>query len=234
MQDFLTLSTGTNGPAPQRVAPISGTSPRQSRVRQTLGGLNQAYSALDMTKKGGWQLAANTLNQTHNRTGRHKISPANAFVTLNSARLACGLTVISDAPADLTAPPLLPAVTVQTSAPATAQALGTGAFSLNLTCPAAYTQPVHILAAAPAPAGKTTFPDADFKAIGSLPSLQGDGDDIATLYSAVFGTPEPGAQLALKLIATSDAGIRLTPLVLTGIVTTAPAADAKKSPLHIG
>jgi len=234
MQDFLTLSTGTNGPAPQRVAPISGTTPAQSRARQNLSGLNQAYQALTMTQKGGWQTVANTLNAQKNRTGTHKISPANAFVTLNSARLACGQPVLTDAPADLRAPALLPDITVHTSAPATAQAaVGTAPFLLNLVG-TLYSQPVHILAAAPAPAGKNTFPDADFKAIGSLPSLQGDGDDIATLYQSVFGTPEPGSQLALKLIATSDVGIRLTPLVLTGIVTQAATDDAKKSPLHIG
>lgn len=61
---IFTLATGTNGPAAQRTAPISGTSPKQSRVRQTLGGLNQAYRALDMTAKSGWQITANTLNQT--------------------------------------------------------------------------------------------------------------------------------------------------------------------------
>jgi len=231
MKDFLTLSTGTNGPAPQRTAPISGSTPAQSRTRQNLGGLVQAYSALTMTQKGGWQTVANTLNAQKNRTGRHKMTPANAFTTLNSARLACGLTIQSNASADLSAPPILPAIAVQSSAPATAQAaVGTSSFVLNLTCPTAYAQPVHILAAAPAPAGKNTFPDADFKAIGSLPSIQGDGDNIAALYAAAFGTPEPGSQIALKLVATSDAGIRLAPLVLTGIAT--PTAQA--NPLHIG
>lgn len=80
-----------------------------------------------MTQKGGWQTVSNTLNASQNRVGRHKLTPANAFVTLNSARLACGLDVQPDAPTDLAATPLLRAITVQASAPATAKSPCTSA-----------------------------------------------------------------------------------------------------------
>jgi hypothetical protein len=170
-----------------------------------------------MTQKGGWQNVANILNASQNRAGKHKLKPSNAFVALNSA------------------PPILPAVTVDASAPATAQAISTAAFTLTLLSNG-YASAVHILASPPAPAGKNTFPDAVFKAIGFLDNLTaGQSDDIASLYAAAFGTPEPGAQIALKLIGTSSSGIRLTPLVILGIVgPAAPSEPGKKSPLHIG
>ena len=208
MPTQLTLASNT-----QRITPITGVTPAQSRVRQTLGGLNQAYKALAMTQKGGWQTIANTLNAQQTRTGKHKLHPSNAFVTLNSARLACGLPILADAPADLSAPPLLPPITVQTRAAAT-----DAAFTLTLAC-TGYSHAVQILAAPPAPAGKPTFPDSAFSVIGFLPGLaSGDATDIALLYQNAYGTPEPGSQIALKLVAVAESGLRLTPLVLVGIV----------------
>ena len=234
MTTFLSLSTGTNGAATaaQRVAPISGTTPARSRVRQNLGGLSQAYHALSMTQKGGWQTVANTLNAQQNRVGRHKLSAANAFVTLNSALLASGGYVQATAPANLAAPPILPPVTVQSSGPATAGDTST-LFSLTLHC-IGYENALCVLAAPPSPAGKTTFPDTDFKVIGALDELGPDGTDITVMYKSVFGAPPPGAQVALKLIGTSNAGIRLSPLVVMGIVSQTAAEPGKKAPLHIG
>lgn len=227
MPNALRLSTAAPTPVLARRKPISGITPAQSRTRQTLGGLNSMYKALTMAQKGGWQTVANTLNTNQGRTGKNKIHPANAFITLNAARLACGCCCLSDAPADLAAPSVLPPVTVQTSSPA-----ADTAFALTLRC-AAYPHMVQILASAPTPAGKTTFPDNTFKPLGSLPSLSGTAPiDITALYTAVYGTPPSGAQIALKLMAVSPAGIRLAPIMLVAIVIGSAQTNAP-SALHL-
>lgn len=99
MPNALRLSTAAPAPVLARRKPISGITPAQSRARQNLGGLNSMYKSLTMAQKGGWQTVANTLNTNQNRTGKNKIHPANAFITLNAARLACGCPCLSDAPA---------------------------------------------------------------------------------------------------------------------------------------
>lgn len=235
MSTFLTLST-TGNTAAQRIKPISGETPAQSRVRQNLGGLSQAYHALTMTQKGGWQLVANTLNSTQNRVGKHKLSASNAFSTINSALLTSGQATLANAPAALSAPPILPNLTVDSTAP-TPSLLGAAGptdphFIMTLTSPTAYPSPIHIQAAAPAPAGKNTFPDNTFKTIGSIPSLT-TTTDITSMYQNTYGTPEPGSQIALRLIAVSPSGIRLAPLTLTGTVTDAGLAKNENTPLQI-
>lgn len=230
MSTFLTLSAAGSAAA-QRIKPISGETPAQSRMRQTIGGLNQAYHSLTMTQKGGWQLAANSLNSTQSRVGRHKLSASNTFVSLNTALLASGQPTLSNAPAALIAPPILPSLTVDSTAPS-GLSVGEAHFVLTLTSPTAYPSPIHIQAAAPAPAGKNTFPDNTFKTIGSVPSLT-TTTDITTMYQSTYGTPEPGSQIALRLIAVSPSGIRLAPLVLTGAVTDASLSKKAKAPLQI-
>lgn len=224
MTAALRLSTSA-APAAPRVAPISGTTPGQSRARQHFSGLNQMFKTLNMEQKSGWQNVSNTLNASQGRTGTHKIHPSNAFVTLNSVLLASGYGIIQDAPANISAPPVLPHLTVQSSAPAPSQGIRAAAFVLTLTCPG-YNDAVQLLASPPAPVGKNTFPDNDFKPIGFLSLLPANTPvNIADQYASVFGTPEPGSQITLKLIATSDTGIRLAPLVLTGIVTLPTGQD---------
>lgn len=73
---------------------------------------------------------------------------------------------------------------------------------------------VLIRAAAPVPAGKTTYGKNAFKIIGTLPSLTG-ADDITALYTAHFVAPGPGASIALQLIGVSDSGLRTAPTALS-------------------
>ena len=230
MKNFLTVSTGTSGSAvaAERVLPITGQSPAQSRVRQNLGGLVQAYKALPMAQKGGWQHVVNTLNSQQNRAGRSKMTPANAFVTLNNAILAIGGDILSDAPTDLSAPPVLPAITVQAHNVA-------NVFTLKLDA-GVYENSICIFAAPPMPAGKNTFPDNAFKTIGFVTVLApGAVNDLTAMYKAAFGTPEPGAQIGVKLVATSNTGIRLSPLLVTGVVksTAGDSAHPAKNPACI-
>ena len=85
----------------------------------------------------------------------------------------------------MNAPPLLPAITVQSSVTDT-----NDAFTLCLVSPG-YNCALLILAAAPMPGGKPTIPDNAFKPIGSLPGLAAHTPaDIAALYKAAYGIPK--------------------------------------------
>ncbi len=87
--------------APAAAAPtlrITGSSPASSRQQQNFAGLIQAYNALTMAQKRGWQIAANTLNAQQNRTGRHKLTAPNAYCSIGSGCLALNQFPPTDAP----------------------------------------------------------------------------------------------------------------------------------------
>ncbi len=228
----MALTLTNTAQAIPRTLPVSGVTPGQSKQRQEFAGLNEAYRALTMTQKSGWQATANAFNAGQGRTGRHKLSAANAFCILNSSRLMLLQPIQTAAPSDIAPPPVM----VNVSASATTPTPGEGAnakFSLLVYAPN-YDYTVQILAAAPAPTGKPTFPDKAFAPIGFVQSLSATGTDIGNAYAARYGTPQPGAQIALKLVPVSSAGVRRTPLVVLATVTAAPAAeDAQPTDTHL-
>lgn len=213
--------TLANAPAPR----VSGSIPAESRAQHNFAALAHAYHALPITAKGTWQLAANALNDAQGRTGRHRLTPMNAFSIVNSGRLPFNLPLLTDAPADLAPPPMLPPVEAQAN---TATGDANADFTLSVTAPA-YPHPVQVLAAPPAPAGKPTYPDAAFLPIATLPGLSPAAPtDLGPAYQSRYGVPEPGSQIALKLIAISPAGVRGLALLLA---PTVPAPNA--APLRL-
>ncbi len=205
---------------------VSGVTPGQSKQQQEFAGLVQAFRATSMIQKAGWQAVANALNFDQGRTGRHKLSAANAFCILNSGRLLAMQPIQSDAPQNIAPPPVLTHVTADASAPMPGAA-DNAAFSMTVYA-LNYNYNVQVLAAAPAPSGKPTFPDKSFAPICVVPRISVSGTDVGYAYAARYGTPQPGAQIALKLVPISDAGVRRVPLVILATVT-APLAEATPS-----
>ncbi len=222
----LIATTDALAPTPNATRRVSGISVGGSRSQMDFGALIQAYHALPMTAKAGWQKIADTLNAQQGRVGRHKLKAANAYCILASGNLAAGHPLPTNAPSSIAPPPRVPALTLNAAASGIAED-GTVSFSLVLASPLPYSCALQVLAAAPNP-GKTTYPDTDFApvtVIGSIPP--GDTFDLADVYSQRYGAPELGAQVALKLIAINPAGVRLAPLLLCATVM--PAASAAGS-----
>ena len=165
------------------------------------------------------------MNAAQDRAGRHKITPANAFATVNHARIAARLPLLSEPVLPLVGPPVLPPVTL------TATHRG-DAFVLTLTSPAPYGQAVCLQAAPPrVPGSPTSAPPSAFKPIGTLPSLAEGPNTITDLYTARYGTPEVGAEIPLRLVAVSDAGLR-SPALLAAAVSHLPIAPAPFQQAH--
>ncbi len=216
--------------APKLTLRMSGSSPASSRAQQNFAGLIQAYNALTMAQKRGWQIAANTLNAQQNRTGRHKLTAPNAYCSIGSGCLALNQFPPTDAPANLAPPPLLVNTSLAAAAPVPNEDGTTnGAFSLLVYAPN-YNFPVHVLAAAPSPGAKPTIPDSAFVPIALMDSISPVGTEISYEYSSRFGIPEVGAEVALRLVAISRVGVRRNPLTISGIVTAVPPDTSSSSP----
>lgn len=216
----INIITGTASAVTKRVKAITGSSPASSRQLQNFGGLSSAFAALNPTDKATWQAAANTLNTAQARLGRHTLSAANAFNICNSGRFALNLDILSTAPqgSDFTLPPALPPILVNASSTE-------GQLTLTLTSQMGpVSRPLQILAEPPQIAGKPTCPDKLFAPIGALPSLASGTTDIAALYIAKYGIPEAGCEICLRLVATSEVGLRRAPLLVTAICADATVA----------
>lgn len=220
-----TASTGAV-PTPSAAPRSAGLSVSASRAQMDFGALMQAYSALPMLAKVGWKDVADTLNAQQGRVGRKRLSPGNAYCILGSGNLAAGQDLPTEAPANINPPSRMPPLTLSATSFGTAED-GAETFSLILSSSVAYAHFVQVLAAAPNP-GKTTYPDTDFAPIEVMGSILVADYDLAHAYALRYGTPELGAQIALKLVAISAAGVRLPPLLLCATVT-APAASAAGS-----
>lgn len=220
MKSNAAVNTAQTTSAPALTLRISGVTPAESRVQQNFSGLMDAFRALSMTQKVGWQNAANIMNLNEGRTGRHKLSAANAYFIIGSGCLALRQFPPTDAPASLAPPPMLVNVSLTSAAPAAEAQPGTAPFSLLVYAPT-YTNPVQVLAAPPAIGGKPTFPATSFAPITLLDTIPPDGIDISSDYAARYGVPDIGAQIGLKLIAMTPQGVRRVPLVISGIVTAA-------------
>ncbi len=219
--------------APALTLRMTGSSPASSRQQQNFAGLVQAYSALTMAQKTGWQMAANTLNAQQGRVGRHKLSAANAYCIIGSGCLTLRQFPPTDAPASLAPPPLLVNVSLTSAAPTVSEdGTSTGAFSLLVYAPS-YNFPVHVLAAAPSPGAKPRIPDGAYAPIALMDSISTSGTDISYEYAARYGVPEIGSEISLKLVAISPVGIRRNPLVITGIVTAPTPSISTSSDIHL-
>lgn len=193
-------------------------SPAQSQARQSISGLSRMYKALTMVQKGLWQQTANQVNASANRTGRHKMTPANAFSMVNSARITAYLPIVSEPVLPLTGPPVLPAFRLEAGS-------SSGAFSLQLLTFGGLDCQICVQAAPPVAAGKTTYSTWAFKPIGAV-SGQPNTSDITALYTAKYGVPEVGAAIAVRLYAVSPAGLRGGDLLITTVYLPAAAVGA--------
>lgn len=201
---------------------VPAVSPAQSAVRKQTTGLSIAYAALPMLTKQGWQEAANILNAQKGRTGRHKLSAANVYVSVNSMRRLCLLPDTDIAPTDFSLPGEIPTVTVVSS-------VGSQPFSVRLTG-TAYSSAIEISAANGVAAGKLSTADTAFARITTLPSGLAVSNTITAAYVAVWGQQEAGAQIAVRLTAISDAGIRGVPYDVVGVVKLSLAEGEQTEP----
>lgn len=208
-----TFTVTSDAASTTRTTPISGRSPQQSRQNQSFGGNSTTFRTLTPQQKAGWQAAANVLNTAQGRTGRHRMSAANAFKMCAAGRTAVGLPVQLDAPtgAALSMPPGLPNVLVNAT-----NSEGTGQFKVTLTPQTAVANPVLIFCAPPQIAGKVTWPDGSFAPIGHLNTMTAAPNDISAMVAAKYGPTEAGMELALRLVVISDAGLRRSYLCVTG------------------
>lgn len=226
----MTTFTVSTDPA-SKATRISGRSPLQSRASQDFGGLATAFTALTPMQKAGFQAAANTINAAEGRTGRRKLSAANAYTLLGSGRLAVGLPVQSTAStgAALNLPPALPRVLVNVTR--------TGStFSVVLVPDFDVANPVQILCAPYQIAGKQTWPDSQFVPVGLLHSMNSDSNDITRMIASRFGEAQPGEELCLRLVATSTAGRRRGYVCVTGFclgISAESAGTDDNANLHV-
>ncbi len=194
-------------------------SPAQSQVRQTISGLSRMYKALTMVQKGKWQHAANDMNASLSRTGRHKMSAANAFSTVNSSRLVCALPVLDEPVLPLNGPAAFPQIRLVATHSGSA-------FALNIVSSTPFSDMVCVQAAPPVAAGRTSYSHSAFKPIGTVGGLTSGANNIAALYTAKYGEPEIGSAIALRLYAVSASGLRSNGLVVTAVYLLAAEADA--------
>ena len=209
----MTTYTVTPDATASTTKPVSGKSPARSRADQNFGGTSTTFKSLSPQQKSGWQSAANALNIAQGRTGRRKISAANAFKMYASGRLAIGLPIQLDAPvgADLNLPPQLPRTIVNAT-----HSQSTGKVKVTLTPDFAVSNPVQILCSAPQIAGKNTWPNGSFSPVGYLNAMSAGPNDISGMVSAKYGAVQVGEELALRLVATSPAGLRRGYLCVLG------------------
>lgn len=99
-----------------------------------------------MVQKGLWQQAANDMNASANRTGRHKMTPTNVFSMVNSARLTAQMGVVSEPQLPLVGPPAFPPMTLVATQNGTA-------FALNVVCNTSLPYQICAQATSPCPAG---------------------------------------------------------------------------------
>ncbi len=192
---------------------LSTTAPRKRRApssaqiaqRQAYQRLGQTWRSLSFDEKATWVAASRQINGAHpnSTTKTARVTAYSTFVQAGTSLYPTTGTV----PRTATLPPVFPApfgsLLLAAEAP----------FRLVIT---GQTYPHHVLirAAAPVPAGQTTYPKGAFKIIGTLPSLTGS-DDITALYTAHFLAPGPGASIAVELIGVSAGGLRTAPTVLS-------------------
>lgn len=176
------------------------------------------YKALTMVQKGLWQHAANDMNASANRTGRHMMSPSNAFSAINSARLTAQMGVVSEPQLPLVGPPAFPPMTLVATQ-------NGSAFALNIVCYTSLMFQICAQATAPSPAGKTSYSPSDFKPIGLIGGIT-SSRNIADLYTAKYGVPEVGSAITVRLYAVSEAGVRGSDLILTTVYQLAAAEGA--------
>ena len=218
MKSNAAAKTAQTTSAPALTLRVSSVTPAESRARQNFGGLMDAFRALSMTQKAAWQDVANAMNLDEDRTGRQRLSAANAYFIIGSGCLALRQFPPTDPPASIARPPMMVNVSLTSAVPTAEAQPGDAPFSLLVYAPN-YLNPVQVLAAPPAIGGKPTFPDNSFAPITLLDTIPPDGVDISNAYAARFGVPEIGAQIGLKLIAMTQHGVRRAPLVISGIVT---------------
>ncbi len=207
MKTNLALATAPPARKPRRAS--SSAQVAQRRLLQRLG---QTWRSLSFQEKSTWVSAAKQINSPSSLTNTPRLTPYLTFTQAAGTLYVATGTV----PRTAALPPAYPApfgdLTLTTSAPGQA-------FALTLTGPA-YAGHILLRAAAPVPAGQTTYPKGAFKTIGTLPGLATSAD-IAALYLAHYLAPGPGASIAIELIGVSDSGLRTAPTLCT-VLTSGP------------
>lgn len=183
--------------------PKTGVSISQSRARQNIALMGQAFRALARPDKNQWLLLGKQIPSKG--TKRPTLSGYQAFTQVNGVRLSCAMPLLLAAPGKPSMPPGL------ASAQVTATWAGYG-YTLSLAC-GVYSGCVQVWGAPPLLAGHDIYHPSSFKLLGMVEMESGKPADITALYQQQFKSVGQGDKIALTLYTVSAAGFRGAGLV---------------------
>ncbi len=206
-----------NGQAQLRERPARKTRIRLTNSQQQglFGGLAQSWSPLGLVVQSGWLALG---QQMTGSTGR-ALTGFQAYMTVNTALATIGSASVTEAPSAPAPPALLPPVLLSAEVQD-----GGSVFHISLSS-ATYADKVIVSGAAPVAAAQETLPATAFVTLGVVPGLS-SSTDLTALYTARFGVPPVGSQIAVRLEAISATGFRGIPRVVPTVVTAEAARAA--------
>ncbi len=180
----------------------------------------RAYGALTGTQKSAWLRIAAQMPAVSNLAtpsgllAQRSLSAQGALIQINTALLGCNQPMNPIAPAQITPPATLPALTLAASVSA-------GAFSLTVTSPVAYGDMCQFWASKPLLMGQKPTASEKFSPIYVMHSLPPETLDLSAAYTEAFGAAEVGQQVRVQVVSVSASGFRAAPVTLSAVVTDA-------------
>jgi hypothetical protein len=197
-----------------RAMPANPASSKQGVVRSRFGSLSQSWRGLTPSQRTTWNSQAATrvlidsLGQQYNPTGLQ------FFVGVNQVRLALGLALATNPPAD-------PGQAVITAGSATVVG-ATGVVTVNFAPPIGAAAYYELLATSPVSQGRNYFARSQFKTLAYLTNADVSPFAATGVYASVYGSIVPAdvaKKLAFQLRPINSAGYQSVPFQFTAIVT---------------
>ena len=185
--------------------PTNGQTLRQTFIRQLLGAISQAWSALSISNRASFNNAVESWSKTDIFGDARNPTGKNLFTALNLNLVNSGQAQITSAPEKVEMPVL--SVTSVTNS-------GT-----VLTVVADDDLPegqVIVMATAPQTLGTSYF-KGKFRQIGVIAGTAIDAADITSLYVAKFGSFASGANIAFEFRVILDNGQAGVPVIVKAV-----------------
>lgn len=189
-----------------RAIPVNPNSSFQAAVRARLSDLVQNYRLLTANQRVGWadlggqMIRSDSLGQSYTLTG------AQAYVSVNSNRVAAGDAAVSDAPALIEPDPIATIVITLTSA----------AMSIAYTVTPLGAAVRLESFASPQKSAGVTF-NGDYRLIAVSAAAAASPANLLAAYSARFGAPVTGNRIFFSFVQYT-AGFVSQPLLVSQVV----------------
>ena len=167
-----------------RATPVNPASEAQLAIRADFGGNASAWRALTPTQQAGWASLGEQIVRTDSLGQAYTLTGFAAFISVNTARLSVGDSVLDDAPF-LAPPEALTSISAS---------IGPASASVTFTpTPLTAEERAIILVSPQRSAGRMY--EGDLRVLLATTTAGASPVDILSAYSARFGTPVVGAKI---------------------------------------